>query len=102
MPGRTSRAGVLTGGVYQTLSGGTLVLNTGATITTIGATVEVSGSTTPSGSGDIESDNPGTASLMPLQQTLQTILSSGRLVIQTYQTVAGPQATRVHHQPGAE
>ena len=74
--------GVLTGGVYEVLQGGTLVLNTGAAITTIGATVEVAGSPTPSGSGDIESYDTATGSTLPLQQTLQTILASGQLAIQ--------------------
>ena len=74
--------GVLTGGVYQVTQGSALILNVGASITTIDATVEVAGGPTPSGSGDIQSYDPGTGNTLPLQQTLQAISASGQLVVQ--------------------
>jgi hypothetical protein len=80
--------GVLTGGVYEVLQGGTLILNTGAPITTIGATVEVAGSPTPSGSGDIQSYDPTTGDTLPLQQTLRIVLTSGQLVVQGQYTTS--------------
>jgi hypothetical protein len=80
--------GVLTGGLYEVLQGGTLILNTGAPITAIGAKVEVAGSSTVSGSGDIQSYNSATSSMVPLQQTLETVLGSGQLVVQGQYTIS--------------
>ena len=74
--------GVITGGVYQVSQGGALILQTDVPITTIDATVEVAGGPTPSGTGDIQSYDPGTGSTLPLQQTLQTVSASGQLVVQ--------------------
>ncbi|WP_419757949.1 beta strand repeat-containing protein [Acidisoma sp.] len=74
--------GVLTGGVYEVVQSGALILDTGAPITSIGATVEVAGDSTTSGYGDIQSYDPTTASTLPLRQTLHSVLPSGQLVVQ--------------------